>query len=204
MFIATIILLFIQASLGHSGGTIKSGPLKEGHKNNKLNGKNWSSKEQEPISKYKRGDWGPWDDQDNNCLNTRQELLKQRSKIPVIIKKCRVKNGIWDDFYFNEELKEASDIDIDHVVPVAHAHKHGGHKWSRKEKQIFYNDGENLVITNKKYNRQKGSKDFTEWLPVQKAYACKYAKQWFYIKEKYKLKISEKESNYYKILKCDL
>ena len=62
-------------------------------------------------------------------------------------------------------------------------------------KEKFANDPENLVITNRKYNRQKGAKTIAQWLPINFSYACKYYKDWIKIKKKYDLPISKAELN---------
>lgn len=152
--------------------------------------------------KYSRKDWNHWKDADGNCINTRHEILKSRSKSKVIFNKkgCSVVSGLWDDYYYPEQHTQAKQVDIDHLVPLKHAHDHGGSRWSKEEKEIFANDDENLVITSKIYNQQKGSQAIDTWLPVNKEYACKYIKDWMKIKNKYKLVISEKENSSYRQL----
>jgi hypothetical protein len=152
---------------------------------------------------YLRSDWSHWIDKDLNCLNTRAEILKARSEIPVKMNKkgCSVKKGRWKDYYYPEVHKKASQVDIDHLVPLKHAHDHGGAQWGLKEKEIFANDPDNLVITNRHYNRQKGSKSIDEWLPKDKSYACKYIFAWINLKKKYSLLFKEKEQRTIDLLK---
>lgn len=147
------------------------------------------------VDRYYRKDWKHWIDADHNCINTRHEILKKRSLVPVTLSKngCSVKTGEWDDYYYPEKMTKLSDIDIDHLVPLKHAHESGGKNWNKTQKEIFANDEENLVITNKKYNREKGSQTIATWLPVQKNYACKYLIDWMKIKKKYALTISSQE-----------
>lgn len=155
-------------------------------------------------SAYHRKDWKHWIDADKNCFNTRHEILKARSEIPVILnlKGCRVLQGKWRDYYFNEWHFKSKTVDIDHLVPLKHAHDHGGADWSRQKKQLFANDPENLVITNKKYNRMKGAKSPAEWLPVQLEYACRYYRDWMKIKIKYQLQISQQEKDSLDLSRC--
>ncbi len=149
--------------------------------------------------KYVRSDWPHWIDQDKDCLDTRAEILKQRSLVPVSMNKkgCKVKSGKWKDYYYPETLTQASQVDIDHLIPLKHAHETGAAHWSTSQKEKFANDPENLVITNRRYNRQKGAKGIDEWLPVHKDYACKYITDWIKLKKKYHLilKSAEKNSN---------
>ena len=156
------------------------------------------------IKKYNRKHWKHWIDADRDCQNTRQELLISRSLIPVSFdrKRCVVMRGQWNDYYYPEVHNWASKVDIDHLIPLKNAHDTGGAGWSKKEKQTFANDPENLVITNLKYNRKKGSKGIEQWLPVNEDYACKYIKEWIKIKKKYSLKITEAENRTIKTSRC--
>jgi Protein of unknown function (DUF1524) len=145
--------------------------------------------------KYVRTDWHHWSDLDKNCRNTRQEILAARSEIPAVFNKkgCTVVKGKWVDYYYPETHTLAKFVDIDHLIPLKHAHDSGGSNWSAAQKEKFANDWDNLVITNRKYNRTKGAKRIDEWLPVHKEYACKYIGDWIKIKKKYALTFTPQE-----------
>jgi hypothetical protein len=149
----------------------------------------------QPNYPYRRKDWKHWTDSDKNCLNTRHELLKARSQIKVQYSKkgCTVISGEWKDYYYPEKIFQASKVDVDHVIPLKHAHESGGYLWASDKKEHFANDPDNLVLTNRKYNRQKGAKTIAEWLPVQIDYACKYVANWFRLKRKYRLNVTKEE-----------
>lgn len=156
-------------------------------------------------AKYNRKDWKHWSSSGHGCRNTRSQIMVERSKVPVTFtnrKECTVKTGQWDDFYYNETITTAKEADIDHVIPLKHANDIGGDAWSPERKEAFANDPENLIITNKSYNRQKGAKTIAEWMPVDRKYACRYAEKWFAIKHKYKLPISKDEIEARRLLKC--
>lgn len=192
LFITLILISFLTRA--HSGGTITSGPNKGCHTNHSTNDfhcHNKASKE----TKYTRAFFGGWSDVNHDCRDTRAEVLIKESKTAVVMKKngCRVLSGSWDDFYYNESLSLASEIDVDHVVPLKHAYEIGAKNWDIKKRIAFANDPENLVITNLKYNRQKGAKTPDQWLPVQREYACKYLERFIRVKEKYELKIETSE-----------
>jgi hypothetical protein len=161
------------------------------------------------LDLYKRDHFQHWIDMDKDCQNTRAEILIERSKVPVSFRRskkgnCTVDRGEWKDFYFEETLQLASQVDIDHVVPLKHAWEVGANVWTADKRKDFANDPLNLVITNRKYNRQKGAKTILEWMPIQKSYACEYVKRWFAVKEKYQLQISERELEYQKLLACPI
>ena len=152
------------------------------------------------VSRYQRKEWRHWSDFDGDCQKQRDEILIERSLAPVKYGKrnCKVKSGKWEDYYYPEVHTSSSAVDMDHLVPLKHAHQHGGASWPGDQKEKFANDPENLVITNKKYNRSKGAKSIAEWLPVNIQYACKYVKDWMKVKSKYSLYITPQEIDTHK------
>lgn len=157
------------------------------------------------YQKYVRKEYAHWSDFDRDCQNTRQEILIARSKTKVLMnyKNCKVKEGTWEDYYYPQIHNLAKNVDIDHLVPLKHAHDMGGYLWSKKIKEKFANDPQNLVITDRKYNREKGSKRIDQWLPVNKNYACKYIKDWIKVKNNYSLKFTEEEKKTISQIRCD-
>jgi len=147
--------------------------------------------------KYERKSWPHWTDEDRDCQNTRAEMLIRDSLAPVKFKRnkgCSVSHGKWLAPYTGETYTKASKLDIDHIVPLYHAHQTGGANWSRTEKRAFANDPKNLLVTSAKANRSKGAKSPARWKPPLKSYWCSYAEKWRYVKQKYRLKISVPEA----------
>ena len=87
-------------------------------------------------------------------------------------------------------LSDASDVDIDHVIPLSYAHRHGGSYWSAYKKEQFANDPINLLPTYDIENRKKSDKGPSEYLPSDKNLACAYIKRWQAIRNKYDLNIA--------------
>jgi len=154
---------------------------------------------------YNRSKFKHWIDTDKDCQNTRAEVLISRSKKIVTYRKsknCVVDTGLWNDYYFEEVLVSASEIDIDHIVPLKNAWISGANIWSAEKREKFANDPENLVLTNKKYNRQKGAKTPLEWAPLKRLYYCKYLNDWIRIKRKYELRINKMILKYQQEAEC--
>ncbi len=146
---------------------------------------------------YQRKDWPHWVDQDKDCQNTRQEMLIATSKIAVKFKnanRCTVKSGLWIGPYTGRKFTNAADVDIDHIVPLAHAHRHGANKWTLKQRRNFANDFENLLVVDDATNRKKSDKAPHEWLPPNKEFWCQYGNRWQRIKDKYRLFYSKRET----------
>lgn len=149
-----------------------------------------------PYKLYNRKDWPHWIDADGDCQNTRQEILIASSTKPIQFKdtrECTVSYGEWLVVYTGRQYTQASDVVIDHLVPLAHAHRHGADKWTRKQRRAFANDFENLVVVDDSINKSKSDRAPHEWLPPLKTYWCEYGKRWERIKDKYKLWYSKQE-----------
>ncbi|SOD15913.1 HNH endonuclease family protein [Nitrosomonas ureae] len=141
---------------------------------------------------YNRKDWPHWINADGDCQDTRQEVLIAASMVPLHFKdskKCAVIYGEWYGAYTGKTFTNPSDLDIDHIVPLAHAHRHGAENWTKELREFFANDIENLIAV----SNSKSDKASHEWLPPLKSYWCEYGKRWERVKEKYQLWYSEQE-----------
>ncbi|OZG70358.1 HNH endonuclease [Hahella sp. CCB-MM4] len=136
---------------------------------------------------YRREDWKHWSDLDHNCMNTRHEILKAQAKTPVTLSdnRCGVSAGTWDDPYSGKIYHLASDLDIDHIIPLRWANDHGGYVWSSQQKEVYANDPDNLLAVDDRLNQQKGAKGPDEWMPPNHQYRCEYIVQWTKILNKY-------------------
>jgi len=80
-------------------------------------------------------------------------------------KQCKVKSGKWMSPFTGKAIYNASEIDIDHVVALSWAWKHGANNWSKDKRVKFANDPSNLLSVEASLNRQKGAKGIDKWLP---------------------------------------
>lgn len=147
---------------------------------------------------YKRRDWPHWDDVDRDCEDTRAEVLREESRVPVALSQagCIVTEGRWYDPYTGKWFLNASDLDVDHLVPLSHAHAHGGASWSREKKRRYANDmehPEHLIAVSSRVNRQKGNKGPDQWRPPNRRYWCDYAIYWVSVKTRWGLDVTESE-----------
>jgi hypothetical protein len=68
-------------------------------------------------------------DADGDCQDTPAEVLIVESTITVTLSAdgCDVIAGQWVDIYTSRVFTDPSLLDIDHMVPLADAHRSGGH-----------------------------------------------------------------------------
>lgn len=168
--------------------------------------------------------WGSgWADQDKDCQDTRAEVLIKETKNRLKFKRvggvfdqatanegnrasagkiCRVTAGLWHDPYSGRTFTKASDLDIDHIVPLNHAWQTGAKNWDMKRRRQFYNDLDNLVAVSLNENRSKGDRAPSEYLPSNVKFRCQYLQRWEFIKKKWSLKVPRSEAQYMTELKA--
>ena len=148
------------------------------------------------IPAYDRNQWRHWGDDDGDCQNTRHEVLIERSRAPVTFKtesQCQVVAGYWIGLYTNMAVASASDLDVDHMVPLKNSHDSGGWAWDAAKKEAYANDlsdPDHLIAVTASANRSKGSKGPEEWKPPDADYWCEYATDWIRIKNAWALTVT--------------
>lgn len=152
-----------------------------------------------PSLKYNRDSlFGNWIDTDKDCQNTRAELLIARSARPVTFttaSKCTVDSGEWIDPYTGNTHYKASELQIDHIVPLAEAWRSGAWSWTQEERLAFANDSTNLVAVESAVNLQKSDRTPDEWMPPNKNVWAFYVTSWIQLKNKYGLSARPDEAN---------
>lgn len=152
--------------------------------------------QQSAPSEYDRKDWPHWIDADNDCQDTRAEVLIRDNTGTIKFKRnkpCNVSWGEWRCPYTGKKLTKASDVDIDHIVPLSHAFQTGGASWTREKRREFANDPDNLLTVEDNINQEKGDKAPDEWRPPHRDFWGEYARKWRVVKKKYGLTISASE-----------
>lgn len=156
------------------------------------------------VQEYDRALYGGWDDSDSDCQNTRHELLAELSTAEVLWdgSGCVVQRGRWIDPYTDKIFTDASDLDVDHLVPLAYAHARGAHAWPSEKRTDFANDPRNLFAVESSVNRSKGSRGPSRWLPPNEAFRCQYILRFIRIMMIYDLQFDESEADEIEILRA--
>ena len=152
------------------------------------------------LPKYERGDWRHWVDDDGDCQDARQETLIAEAQGAVRYERadeCRVASGDWVGAYTGERFTDPGDLDIDHMVPLANAHRSGAWQWDRARKREYANyleRGNHLIAVKAAANRSKSDKGPEDWQPPRSEYHCQYATDWVDIKQRWGLTATPREA----------
>ena len=149
---------------------------------------------------YDRDEWDHWVDDDRDCENARAEVLIAESRRSVTYRAngCTVDTGLWVGPWGGRTFTQASQVDIDHHVPLYNVHISGGHAWNRNRKRAYANDlalASALQATENGVNRAKGAGAPDEWKPPVQASWCRYAQDWIEVKHKYSLLVTQAEKS---------
>ncbi|GIF08978.1 hypothetical protein Asi03nite_65160 [Actinoplanes siamensis] len=125
----------------------------------------------------------------SGTCDTRETVLKRDGSNVVTSSACAATSGSWYSPYDGATWTAASDVDIDHVVPLAEAWRSGASAWTTSRRQSFANDltRPQLIAVTDNVNQAKGDQDPSTWQPSRTAYRCTYAKMWIAVKSYWQL-----------------
>ena len=141
---------------------------------------------------YDRDLFEHWVDADRDCQDTREEVLIAESRTPI--GGCTVRTGRWFSWYDGETWTQASDVDIDHLVPLKEAWDSGARTWDDATRERYANDlgdPRSLVAVTDNVNQSKGDRDVAEWLPERQV--CRYVRDWTAVKLRWGLRVDRAE-----------
>lgn len=143
---------------------------------------------------YSRDKFPHWSTQSGAC-NTREVVLKRDGTDVQQDASCAATSGTWKSPYDGGTWTAASDVDIDHVVPLSEAWKSGANGWTTSQREGFANDltRPQLIAVTDNVNQSKGDQDPAEWMPPTESYHCYYARMWVDVKHHYKLNVNTEE-----------
>ncbi|WP_351232068.1 HNH endonuclease family protein [Streptomyces sp. NPDC002133] len=147
-------------------------------------------------SGYSRDLFPHWITQSGSC-NTREVVLKRDGSNVVQDSSCAAVSGSWYSPYDGATWTAASDVDIDHIVPLAEAWRSGANSWSTSSRQAFANDltRPQLIAVTDNVNQSKGDQDPAEWMPSVTSYRCYYARMWVHTKYYWNLSVDSAEKS---------
>ncbi|KAJ2894251.1 putative secreted protein [Zalerion maritima] len=145
---------------------------------------------------YDRDLFPHWETYSGSC-NTREYVLQRDGEDVVVSSSCAASSGTWYSPYDGATWTAASDVDIDHMVPLKNAWVSGANDWTTSKRESFANDvtRPQLWAVTDNVNQSKGSKSPDEWKPPLSSFDCVYAKSWIQVKYYWDLTITSAEKS---------
>lgn len=140
---------------------------------------------------YSANEWG-WTDvpYDSGCDSREAALARDGEDVVSDSETCRADEGTWNDPYTDEVITDSSEVDIDHVVPLAAAWRAGADEWNEEQRTIFANAPLVTVASGASSNREKGDKGPEAWKPEDRSSWCVYSLRWIAVKNEYGLNLT--------------
>ena len=146
---------------------------------------------------YSRDLFPHWIDADGDGCSTRNEVLIAEADDPVTVGSgCSLSGGRWFSYYDRLSWTNPSDVDIDHMVPLAEAWDSGARTWTTSVRQSYANDlgdSRSLVGVTDNVNQEKGDQDPREWMPTYDK--CRYLREWVAVKHLWRLTVDSGEKS---------
>ena len=146
--------------------------------------------------RYQREQWQPhgWEDADGDGCNTRAEVLDVEAVGPVVQgPRCKILSGEGVDPYTGRRTTSPADLQIDHLVALAEAHRGGGWAWPPERKVAFANDLSDAAELNAVWgpeNERKADHGPDRWLPPAEGFRCAYIDAYARIKARWDLTVT--------------
>ncbi len=137
--------------------------------------------------------FGDWRDSDSDCHDTRSEVLITESRVTAS-GGCVINWGDWLSRWDGQRYTYASDVDIDHHVPVAEAWGSGARSWTQTRRVAFYNDlgdPRSLNAMTDNLNSSKSAYGPEDWMPPSRK--CQYVTWWVAVKTRWSLTVDSRE-----------
>ena len=133
----------------------------------------------------------------SGACDTRETILKRDGTGVTTDSSCAATGGSWYSPYDGATWTAASDVDIDHLIPLAEAWDSGAYNWTTSKRQALANDltRPQLLAVTDNVNQSKGDQDPGTWWPSRTAYRCTYAGAWVQVKQYYAMTVDTAEKN---------
>jgi hypothetical protein len=148
------------------------------------------------LDGYSRDKFPHWIIQSGTC-DTREVVLERDGVDVAVDGACHPTGGSWYSVYDAVWLAYSSDVDIDHVVPLAESWRSGSDAWTTARRREFANDltHAQLIAVSQSSNSSKSDSDPSEWKPPNTSTWCVYAREWIWVKDVYGLAVDSPEKS---------
>lgn len=147
---------------------------------------------EDPVPVGVRDRFPHWSTVSPRC-DTREVVLQRDGQNVQVDRECQPTSGMWVSPYDGAVWVRSSDVDIDHMVPLAEAWASGAGGWPTERREAFANDlvHPQLVAVTDNENSRKSDREPLAgddgYRPPLTTYWCTYATDWVAVKHAWDL-----------------
>jgi hypothetical protein len=148
---------------------------------------------------YERSKFKLWDTHPDGCNTRDKVLIRDAKRKPHIGAGCALTHGKWVSPYDGITTTNPTDVQIDHVVPLAAAWRAGAWKWDPKTREAYANDrgtSYDLLAVSAHSNESKSDKGPDQWLPPRTSFDCRYMADYTAVLWRWRLTIDRTEHRF--------
>ncbi len=139
------------------------------------------------------------------CMTLRHQLLRDTAVYVTASENgCWVDRGKWIDPYSGDAIYDPRELQIDHLVPLAWAWRHGAENWTDEQRYEFATDPRFLIPVRGTLNQGKGADGPLDWLPPDENYHCAYVTRFMRGVLTWKLELSVNEAIEMSLLRAEV
>jgi hypothetical protein len=148
---------------------------------------------------YLRTKFTLWTSHPDGCDTREKVLIRDALVTPHVGSGCYLTGGKWRSPYDGLTTRDPTQIQVDHMVPLAAAWGAGAWRWTSATREEFANDlgtPYDLLAVSGHTNESKGDSSPDQWLPPKHSFDCRYMADYTAVLWRWKLAISPSQKSF--------
>jgi hypothetical protein len=148
---------------------------------------------------YVRSKFRLWTSHPDGCNTRYQVLIRDAVVKPKVEPGCYLVDGKWKSPYDGRTTHNPTDMQVDHVVPLAVAWGSGAWRWTPATREAYANDlgtRYDLLAVSAHANESKGDQGPDDWLPPRRSFDCRYMADYTAVLWRWQLKINPQQKSF--------
>jgi hypothetical protein len=150
-------------------------------------------------SGYVRTKFELWTSHPDGCDTREKVLIRDAIVTPHVGAGCYLTDGEWRSPYDGVTTRNPTDVQVDHMVPLAAAWGAGGWRWTPATRRDFANDlgtRYDLLAVSGHANESKSDQSPDQWLPPKASFDCRYMADYTAVLWRWRLAINPTQKDF--------
>jgi hypothetical protein len=148
---------------------------------------------------YVRTKFELWTSHPDGCDTRDKVLIRDAVTAPHVRSGCVLTGGRWRSPYDGVTTRNASDVQVDHMVPLAAAWGAGAWQWTSATRREFANDlgtRYDLLAVSGHSNESKSDQSPDQWLPPKTSFDCRYLADYTAVLWRWRLAVDPRQKHF--------